>query len=104
MHPIEQAQRLLNDSPIQAVDAALRALRITAEERREAKTAAYLDILARAILRASAVEHAAGEDPVIAMLESRNCDRLACAALLRVLILDDSVFAVDARLRGAKAL
>jgi Cdc6-like AAA superfamily ATPase len=104
MHPIEQAQRHLSDAPIKAVDAALQALRITSGERREAKTRAYLDILAQAVLRVAAGENSAGEDPVIAMLKLRSCDRLACATLLRVLILNDDVFAADSRLRDASAL
>lgn len=38
------------------------------------------------------------------MLRTRGCDRLACAVMLRVLIVDDSAFDEDPRLRGTTAL
>lgn len=104
IHPIEQAQRDLNNQPIRAIDAALDALRQTARTRSEVKTKAYLDILARAVLSGSGVILPTGEDPVVLMLETRGCDRLACAALLRILIVDDEAFAEDPRLRGSTAL
>jgi hypothetical protein len=41
---------------------------------------------------------------VATMLADRRCDRLACAALLRLLVFDDALFSEDRRLLGAPAL
>jgi hypothetical protein len=104
LHPIEQAKQALKDRPILAIDAALLALRQSPGVRPETTTKAYLDLLARAVVSASGVVVPTGEDPVRIMLETRACDRLACAALLRALVLDEEIFKEEPRLRGAIAL
>jgi hypothetical protein len=105
IHPIEQAKRDLSTRPVLAIDSALAAFGVTRRQRTEQKTTAYLDVLARAVINASDVPSPkAGEDPVKAMLADRKCDRMACASLLRLLILDDEVFSNDPRLRLSTAL
>lgn len=105
VHPIEQAKRDLTTRPVLAIDSALAAMGATRHRRTEQKTAAYLDILARAIINASnALSPDVDEDPAKAMLADRKCDRLACASLLRLLIVDDEVFSSDPRLRFGTAL
>ncbi len=104
LHPIEQAKQDLKEKPLRAIDAALTALAQTARSRSDTTTKAYLDVFGRAVAKASDVAIPAGGDPVKTMVETRACDRVACAALLRLLVADDEVFTVDQRLRGAIAL
>lgn len=104
LHPIEQAKQDLDKKPLRAIDAALSALAQTAKSRADTATKAYLDVLGRAVAYASEVSIPVGEDPVRAIVDTRACDRIACAALLRLLVADDEAFAVDPRLRGATAL
>ena len=101
-HPIESARDALEERPLLAVDAALSALGATRGHRSAEESAEYLDVLARAVLTAgNCGEVGEGEDPVTLMLKDRGCERLACAALLRLLAFDDTVFTEDRRLLAA---
>ncbi len=101
-HPIESARLALGERPLLAVDMALSALGATRGHRSAEESAEYLDILASSILAASGCPEAGGEeDPVAVMLGDRGCERLACAALLRLLAFDDAVFTEDRRLLAA---
>jgi hypothetical protein len=101
-HPIESARDALEERPLLAVDAALSALGATRGHRSAEESAEYLDVLARAVLAAgNCGEVEEGEDPVALMLKDRGCERLACAALLRLLAFDDTAFTEDRRLLAA---
>jgi hypothetical protein len=104
LHPIERAEALVASEPLLAVDAAVIALGSTQGHRSEQETAHYLDVLARAVLatRPDAFSDG-GADPVSTMLAERKCDAISCAALLRLLVVDDAAFE-DPRLRAANAL
>lgn len=105
IHPIEQAKRDLTARSTVSIDHALSALGSTRQQRIEQKTTAYMDILARAVINASdAPKPGPDDDPVETMLTDRKCDRMACASLLRLLIVDDEVFSTDRRLRLSTAL
>lgn len=104
-HPIESARRALGERPVLAVDLALAALGATRGHRSPEESGEYLDLLAQGVLAAShCPAPVEDEDPVAAMLGDRSCDRLACAALLRLLVFDDAAFSEDRRLLGAPAL
>jgi hypothetical protein len=60
--------------------------------------------MAAGVLAASQSPLGADEDPVKRMLGDRNCDRLACATLLRLLVFDPEPFETDQRLRDSTAL
>lgn len=91
-HPIERAQALIEIAPLLAADFALMAFGQTRGHRGEPETEFYTDVLGRAVLAATGVSLPAGAAPVVTMLSERGCEKLACAALLRLLVLDDSVF------------
>src|SRR5436309_338071 len=103
-HPIDRAERLISSDPLFATDLALTALGATSGHRSEPETQHYLEVLARAVMTASGCSAQSGRDPVEAMLAEGKCDHLACAALLRLLVLDEDVFTRDSRLRGTIAL
>ena len=100
-HPIESAQEALADRPLLAVDMALSALGTTRGHRSAEESAEYLDVLARAVLAEGGSPEAVHGDAVTMMLSDRGCERLACAALLRLLAFDDTVFTEDRRLLAA---
>lgn len=102
--PIKRARKLVSTRPLLAVDTALLAFKETRAKRADVETREYLDVLARAVFAASASTPPVNEDPVEAMLSDRSCDRIACASLLRLLVLDHKPFEVDRRLRGSTAL
>lgn len=103
-HPIDRAEGLIDTNPLLATDLALTALGTTSGHRSDPETQHYLELLSRAVMAASACTIEAGRDPVEAMLAEGRCDHLACAALLRLLVLDEDVFSRDPRLRGTIAL
>jgi len=104
-HPIERAKAVLEDRPVLAIDFALSALGATRGHRSAEETQDYVDLLARAVIAASnCPAPTADEDPVKAMLGDRKCDRLASAALLRLLVFDDDAFSEDRRLLGTPGL
>jgi uncharacterized protein len=104
-HPIERARTALEERPVLAADLALSALGATRGHRSAEETQEYLDLMARALIAASRCPVPAGdEDPLKVMLGDRKCDRLACAALLRLLVFDDDVFSEDRRLLGAPSV
>lgn len=103
-HPIDRARESLTHHPLLAADLALLALGATRGHRSDAETTHYLDILATAVMAANSCPDAGHEDPVTAMLTEGGCDSLATAALLRLLVLDEDVFADNDRLRPAIGL
>jgi hypothetical protein len=103
--PFDTARQLARSKPVLAVDQMLFAFGTTRGQRSEQETARWLDELATTVLSANngpALE--AGNDPVAAMLKNRQCDRMACAALMRLLVFDDEVFSQDPRLLHSTAL
>lgn len=103
-HPIERAQALVETAPLLAADFALTAFGQTRGHRGEPETEFYTEVLSRAVLAATGVPLPAGAAPVATMLSERGCERLACAALLRLLVLDDTVFDDVALRRDTVAL
>ncbi len=103
-HPIDRAEQVIAGDPLLAADLALLALGATRGHRSEPETEHYLDVLAQAVMAASSCPVQDGQDVVEGMLAEGKCDHLACAALLRLLVLDEAVFTDDPRLRGAIAL
>lgn len=92
-HPIDRAERLIAVSPVVALDLALIALAQTREHRSEPDTGHYLEVVARAILTATSPSiNASGADPLATVFADHRCDRYAAAALLRLTVLDDTVF------------
>jgi hypothetical protein len=102
-HPIDRAQSCIGEQPLLAADLALIALGTTKGYRSEPETQHYLEVLARAVVGASSCPEPGSGDPVKAMFEHGRCDSLACASLLRLLVLDEDVF-VEERVRPAIAL
>jgi hypothetical protein len=103
-NPIVSAEAELKTNPLRAVDYALHAIGLTKGHRSTSQTEHYLEVLARAILNANSCSLANEEDPVESMLSSPACDQLACAALMRLLVLDEDVFTEDQRLRSSTSL
>jgi hypothetical protein len=103
-HPIDRAQRLLTSDPLLAADLSLVALGNTRGHRSPPETEHYLEILSQAVMAASSCAVVAESNVVEAMLAEGKCDHLACAALLRLLVLDEGVFTEDTRLLGTIAL
>jgi hypothetical protein len=103
-HPIDRAEHLVTTDPLLAADLSLVALGNTRGHRSPPETQHYLEVLAQAVMTASSCNITAEADVVDAMLSDGKCDHLACAALLRLLVLDEDVFTDDPRLLNAIAL
>jgi hypothetical protein len=104
-NPFDTAWQVAESNPVLAVDQMLFAFGTTRGQRSEKETAGHLDQLASIVLKASNCNGLeAGDDPVAMMLKRRQCDRLACAALLRLLVFDDEVFSQDPRLLHSTAV
>ena len=101
---IEVARARLDEDPILAIDVALEAFRATRGSRSETETEQYVDVLAKGVIAASGGRYEKGKPPPVAMLSDRDNDRIAAAALLRLLVLDDEPFETDRRLRDSTAL
>jgi hypothetical protein len=82
----------MGDQPLVAVDLALQALAITRDHRSDGETDYYLDVLGQGVCRASGLT-VPTEDAFQTMLDETVCHELACAALLRLLALDNQALA-----------
>jgi hypothetical protein len=98
-HPIDRAQSAIPDQPLLAVDLALHAFATTRGHRSEPETAQYLDVLGKAVCAATGT-HVDRTRGIEGMFDDHACDELSCAALLRLLALDDDAFE-GPRLRDA---
>lgn len=101
---IEVARARLDEDPILAIDIALEAFRATRGKRSETETEQYVDVLAKGVIAASGGHYKKGKPPPVVMLSDRAHDRIAAAALLRLLVVDDEPFRSDHRLRDSTAL
>lgn len=104
LHPIERAIAAISSQPVVAADTTLGILAQTRGQRSAGQTALVLDVLAEAIHVAATGTRPESSAAVPAVLEGGVCDELACAALLRLLVLDEDAFGEDIRLRGATTL
>src|SRR5690242_11789541 len=98
-HPIDRAEACVDTAPVLAADLALQAFGATRHRRSDTETDHYLGLLARATLASGACGAGNAINPVDALFEENACEKLACAALLRLLVLDDDPFD-EALLRG----
>lgn len=103
-HPLDRAKRDLPARPAVAIETVLKILGAARGQRSDEETADLLDVMAQAIMVYSHSAVPAEEDPVLAMLADRKCDRVACASFLRLLVFDDDPFSSDPRLRDTTAL
>lgn len=92
-HPIDRAVAAIAEEPLVAVDLALRAMAVTRGYRSDGETEYDLDVLGHAVCRASGLGAASQVGGFRMMLDEAVCHELACAALLRLLALDDEALA-----------
>jgi hypothetical protein len=102
-HPIERAESAIATEPLLAVDIALLAFGQTRGHRSTWETNHYYDVLGRAVCRASGLSSPPKGEGFRLMLNEPICHGLACAALLRLLALDEEALEGEG-LRGTVPL